>query len=276
MSGKRVFTIALRVVHQVIRDRRTIALIVIGPMLVLTLGAVLFRAEPARISVGIVNEDQGLTSPVTGTIHLGQQIVDELAASDTIELVTLNANETESQLRAGTVKAVIVFQADFTSSFVQSKQVVLHLELEGSDPASSRTITALVNQAAMKALASFAGGSLSTGATAAGSGIQPVTVETTYLYGGPEFDTMDYIAPVYIAILGMFFVFLLACVAFLRERSQGTMERLMATPANRAEIVLGYMVGLGIFAIAQVAVILFFTVWVLTIHYYGSLRGCSS
>jgi ABC-2 type transport system permease protein len=82
---------------------------------------------------------------------------------------------------------------------------------------------------------------------------------------------MDFIAPVYIALLAMFFVFLLACVAFLRERSQGTMERLAATPATRAEIVLGYMSGLGIFALIQVAVILFFTVWVLGIHYRGSL-----
>jgi ABC-2 type transport system permease protein len=49
------------------------------------------------------------------------------------------------------------------------------------------------------------------------------------------------------------------------------MERLAATPATRAEIVLGYMSGLGIFALIQVAVILFFTVWVLDIHYRGSL-----
>jgi ABC-2 type transport system permease protein len=99
----------------------------------------------------------------------------------------------------------------------------------------------------------------------------PVSVQTTYLYGGEEFDMMDFIAPVYIAVLSMFFVFLLACVAFLRERSQGTMERLAATPATHIEIVLGYMLGLGLFALIQVAVILFFTVWVLKIHYLGSL-----
>jgi ABC-2 type transport system permease protein len=57
----------------------------------------------------------------------------------------------------------------------------------------------------------------------------------------------------------------------VRERSQGTIERLMATPANRLEIVLGYLLGLGLFAVIQVAVILFFTVWVLDIHYVGHL-----
>ena len=101
--------------------------------------------------------------------------------------------------------------------------------------------------------------------------VLPVSVDASYLYGGEQFDMMDYIAPVYIILLGMFFVFLLACVAFLRERSQGTIERLSATPATRFEIVLGYMLGLGLFGLIQVAVILFFTVWVIGIHYNVSL-----
>jgi len=271
MSGKRVFTIALRVVRQVMRDRRTVALIVIGPLLVLTLGAILFRAKPAKIPLGFVNEDQGINSQISGSINLGQRIVDELAANDTLVIIKLQANAIEGKLRDGTVQAVIVFPQDFTSDFVKSKQVVLNLQLEGSNPERSLLITAQVNQAAMRALANLGGTGVRAGTTAVGSALQPVTVQATYLYGGPEFDTMDYIAPVYIALLAMFFVFLLACVAFLRERSQGTLERLMATPVNRVEIVLGYMIGLGIFAIVQVAVILFFTVWVLTIHYHGSL-----
>jgi ABC-2 type transport system permease protein len=126
----------------------------------------------------------------------------------------------------------------------------------------------------MKAMAGLASAGFGLPGTAPAGDTEtqlPVTVEATYLFGGQEFDTMDYIAPVYIALLALFFVFLLACVAFLRERSQGTMERLLATPATRLEVVLGYMAGLGLFALLQVAVILFFTVWVLKIHYLGSL-----
>jgi len=110
-----------------------------------------------------------------------------------------------------------------------------------------------------------------TAQTPQGETVLPVSVQATYLYGGEQFDAMDYIAPVYVAILGMFFVFILACIAFLRERSQGTMERLAATPASRWEIVLGYMLGLGLFGLIQVMVILFFTIWVIGIHYNGSL-----
>jgi ABC-2 type transport system permease protein len=272
VNGKRVLTIARRVIRQLTRDRRTIALLFVAPMFVLTLGAILFRSEPARVPLGVVNLDEGISSPMAGSLNLGQRVVDELASSDTLEIIDLTLEVVEDQLSDGTVQAVIVFPADFSASFVATRQAVLDLRLEGSDPTRSMAITAQVAQAATRALAGLAGAGLGEGAAAAGGDTpQPVTVQASYMFGGPEYDTMDYVAPVYIAVLAMFFVFLLACVAFLRERSQGTMERLAATPATRAEIVLGYMSGLGIFAIIQVAVILFFTVWVLNIHYRGSL-----
>ena len=274
MNARRILILAGRVMRQVLRDRRTVALIVIAPILVLTLGALLFRSNPAPVPIGVVNEDQGITLPVGGTINLGQRMADELSAGDSFRLVAVDRSNVDEVLKEGTALAVIVFPEDFTASFMKNRQVTLDLRLEGSDPTRSRALTAYVTQAAMKTLAGMAGtglGSPGSSQTTQGGTALPVSVQTTYLYGGKQFDTMDYIAPVYIALMGMFFIFILASVAFLRERSQGTMERLAATPASRFEIVLGYMLGLGLFALVQVAIILFFTVWVIGIHYLGSL-----
>ncbi len=273
MNARRILKLAVRVIRQVLRDRRTVALIVIAPILILTLGGILFRSEPAVIPIGVVNQDAGIAFPAAGSLNLAQRITDELAAAESLQLVSLNASQVDASLREGAVKAVLVFPDDFTASFFMNHQAVLDLRLEGSEPGRSKTIITHVTQAAMKTLAGLAGSSpgLPAGAQAAGEAGLPVTVQATYLYGGEQFDLMDYIAPVYIALLGMFFVFLLACIAFLRERSQGTMERLAATPVSRWEIVLGYMLGLGLFGLIQVMVILFYTVWVIGIHYHGSL-----
>ncbi|HEY45073.1 MAG TPA: ABC-2 transporter permease [Anaerolineae bacterium] len=274
MSSRRVLTLAQRVMRQVLRDRRTVGLLIIGPMLVLSLGAVLFRSEPAVIPLGVVNEDQGLTVPIVGSIELGQRIVDELTAGDAFNVVFLDHHDVDARLRDGTVQGVIVFPEDFSSKFQENRQVVIDLHIEGSNPTRSMTIIARVTETSMKSLAELVGTSFAipgSPQTSEGEAALPVVVQTTYLYAGEEFDTMDFVAPVYIAILALFFVFLLACVSFLRERSLGTMERLLATPATRIEIVLGYMLGLGLFALIQVAVILFYTVWVLEIHYLGSL-----
>jgi ABC-2 type transport system permease protein len=243
-------------------------------MLVLALGAILFRTDPAPIPLGVVDEDKGLSIPLVGQISMGERIVDELTASDVFDVVMLHREEIDHRLRDSTVQGVLVFPEDFSAEFHQNRQAVLDLRLEGSNPTRSMVITARVTEAAMKALAGLVSmgiGLPGTAETSEGQTKLPVTVEATYLFAGEEFDTMDFVAPVYIALLAMFFVFLLTCVSFLRERTQGTMERLLATPATRLEIVLGYMIGLGLFALIQVLVILFFTIWVLKIHFLGSL-----
>ena len=279
MNLNRVLTLARRVIRQLMHDRRTMALVIVMPILLLTLGAILFRAEPATVPLGVVNLDEGL-SVGAGTIVLGQRIVDELAAGNAFTLLALQPDEGDERLRDGTVQGVLILPADFSAEFRENRQALIDLRLEGSNPSRSRAISAGVTQAAMKALAGLASGSLvlpaaaaaqATEAEPAGPAGLPVKLATTYLYAGEAFDTMDYVAPPYIAFLSFFFVFLLTCVSFLRERSQGTMERLLATPATRVEIILGYMGGLGVFALLQVAVIMSFTIWVLQIHYMGSL-----
>lgn len=274
MNSRRVVILARRVMRQVLRDRRTVGLLIIGPMLVLSLGAILFRSEQTAIPLGVLNEDQGLTSPITGNIQLGQRITDELTASEAFEVSLVDREDWEENLRDGNVQGVIIFPEDFSEKFGENRQMELDLRLEGSNPTRSMTIIGRVTEAGMKTLAELVGSSFGMPGlpqTSEGEDTLPVKIQASYLYAGEEFDLMDYVAPVYIAILAMFFVFLLACVSFLRERSQGTMERLLATPTNRVEVVLGYMLGLGLFALIQVAVILFYTVWVLKIHYLGSL-----
>lgn len=273
MNVRRVLALARRVMRQILRDRRTVGLLLFAPMLVLTLGAILFRAEPALIPLGVVDEDRGMAT-LAGKVILGQGVVEELEAGGAFALVTVAPTEIEDRLRDGSVQAVLVFPEDFSAGFQANRQAVLDLRLEGSNPTRSMAITARVTEAAMKSLAGLLASGLGMpGAAQPGGGEAslPVTVRASYLFAGEEFDTMDFVAPVYIGFLALFFVFLLTCVSFLRERSQGTMERLLATPARRVEVVLGYMGGLGFFALIQVAVILFFTVWVLKIHYLGSL-----
>ena len=51
------------------------------------------------------------------------------------------------------------------------------------------------------------------------------------------------------------FFFLISGMALLKERTSGTLERLLATPVKRSEIVYGYMLSYGLIAILQTAVV---------------------
>jgi ABC-2 type transport system permease protein len=92
-----------------------------------------------------------------------------------------------------------------------------------------------------------------------------------YLYGGPGFDTLDYFGAAFIGLVVFFLVFVITIVAFLNERSQGTLERLMASPLRRGEIVVGYMLGFTVLAFIQSAEVLVFSLAVLKVHNQGNV-----
>ena len=99
----------------------------------------------------------------------------------------------------------------------------------------------------------------------------PLVVMTLIGLSFPQAGVLDYIAPALLATLALFFGFLLTGISFLRERSQGTLERLMASPLSRMDIVVGYLCGFFIFALAQTLIILLFTIYVLDVNYHGDL-----
>ncbi len=99
----------------------------------------------------------------------------------------------------------------------------------------------------------------------------PLVVMTLIGLSFPEEAVLDYIAPALLTTLALFFSFLLTGISFLRERSQGTMERLMSSPVSRLDIVAGYLFGFFIFALTQTLIVLLFTIYVLDVHYAGDL-----
>lgn len=264
MDMRRVVILARRVFTQILHDRRTMVLFMVMPLLVLTLAALLLRSSPKDLALGVVNEDVGADTPL-GHISLAEMIEKELDASDSFAVIELERDQVEAALKDGRVKGAVIFAANFSQAVSEGGQTKVELRLEGSNPSTASNVRNNLSRLIMQRMASLA---TMTGQEAVGA---PVVIEPSFMYGGPEYDSLDYIAPVYIVFFVFFFIFLLTCVFFLRERSQGTMERLMATPINRLEIVLGYMIGLGIFALIQSAVVLLFTVWVLDIDYAGNL-----
>jgi ABC-2 type transport system permease protein len=84
-------------------------------------------------------------------------------------------------------------------------------------------------------------------------------------------DTFDNIGPFLIGFFTFFFVFLIAGVSFLRERTSGTLEKLLSTPLRRWEIVVGYVLGFGIFTTVQSAIIVWFSIHVLDMMMFGSI-----
>ena len=247
MSGHRVAALTRRLLQGFRRDRRTLALLFVAPLVILGLLGYLMRGSSVP-AVGVANEDQG---------PIGAAVTRALEQSSLISTTTISASDGDSKLKDGSLAAYIVFPSDF-SQRAQSGLIAPQVHFEGSQPGSATPVLQALQQA------------LSSSASQAPGAIR-FAPQLTYLYGGPDLDTLDYFGAAAIGLIVFFLVFVITIVSFLNERSQGTLERLMASPLRRGEIVLGYMVGFTMLALIQSAEVLVFCLAVLKVHNQGSV-----
>jgi ABC-2 type transport system permease protein len=246
MSGRRIGAITRRLLQQFRRDHRTLALLFVAPIVILALLGYMIRGSSSTPSVGIANEDQG---------PLGTTLASALERSTLISATTIQASDGDSKLKDGSLVAYIVFPAEF-SQRAQSGTIAPEVHLEGSQPGTSVPVLQALQQA------------FASSGPAASVHFQP---QIQYLYGGPGLDRLDYFGAAFIGLIVFFLVFVITIVAFLNERSQGTLERLMASPLRRGEIVIGYMIGFTVLALVQSAEVLLFALAVLKVYNQGNV-----
>lgn len=233
--------IALRILWQFRRDRRTLALIFVVPMVIMGLMTALIRSG-----------SQSLTMTVTGPgVPPGVALA---LPEGGVKLKDIGAKSPEQAIRDGDVYAVLTVPREGAGGAT--------LLVEGSDPGRTKG----AEQIARLLKASLGGGAEIAAGTAL---IQPIP--TAYLHAGPQFTTTDTLAAALIGLFVILFTYLLSAVGVLRERSQGTLERLRASPVTTTETVLGYLGGFLAFGIVQSVIVLGFLVGVLRIHHSGNL-----
>lgn len=97
------------------------------------------------------------------------------------------------------------------------------------------------------------------------------SISNHYRYGDDDTGFFAKIVPILMGFLVFLFVFLISGLALLRERTSGTLDRLLATPVKRSEIVFGYMLGYGFISIIQSTIIVVTTIWLLKIEVVGNI-----
>jgi len=95
-------------------------------------------------------------------------------------------------------------------------------------------------------------------------------INYSYLNGSDDMSAFDATAAYMMGYFVFFFVFIIAGVSFLRERVSGTLDRVLATPIRRYQIVLGYFLGFGVFVFIQTVLIQLFMVYALSVAVKGS------
>lgn len=218
----------LRIVKQMLGDRRSLALILIAPLLILGLLYLLLG-------------DSSYVPKIAADKTVPAAIVEKLEQQD-VELYSVDESaEVQSDLESGKTDAVLTMDGNGLT--------IQMLDAGGSKAAS---VTKAVKQAA--------------------EGLNPQGGMTVrYLYGNADSNLFNSLGYMLLGVLSFFFVFIISGISFVRERSSGTLERLMLTPIRRWHVVAGYTLGFGFFAALQSILVILFTKYVLRMEFAGSM-----
>lgn len=222
-----------------LRDKRTLALMFVAPLLILTLMYFLFNGNTVDPKLGVVGVDQSL--------------------ADGFEKADINVKEFESFSKK------MVADKDLDGVLEQENEKMT-LTLRNDDPSKAKALQMKINQVVTaQAQAKLIG------QNPVLAKLAPQKIETTYVYGDKDTVFFDVLSPILVGFFVFFFVFIISGIGLLRERTTGTLERLMATPIRRWEIVTAYLIGFGIFAVIQTIIVVVYAITALDIVLVGSV-----
>lgn len=243
----RILAIIKRILIQTVKDKRTLALMMIAPLILLSLVYFLFNSNStSKLKVGVYKTNENFN--------------EYLKESD-IEIIKYNNNENiKDKIIEHNLKAFITMDTN-----------KLYVTYENSTPSDSTQIKAKVQGVLVKEQISVLKDIVSKFNNNSFKVQDSVSVENSYIFGDENLSFFDTLSPILIGFFVFFFVFLISGISLLKERTSKTLEKLLSTPIKRYEIVLGYLLGYGIFAIIQTIVLVFFAIYVLGIRLEGNI-----
>jgi ABC-2 type transport system permease protein len=228
VSGMRISALVIRIIRQFLRDKRTLAMMLVAPLLILTMLHLVFNGENYIPKVGFVD------APVV--------------VMEKLDLEDAKVTEYDSVKMAKEDALVREIDGYITFNGLMIDKIVL----EGSDPSVNGAVMKWIQQAT-KPLTPSQG-----------------NLSVDYLHGSEDMGQFDYFGPVLLGFFAFFFVFIISGISFLRERTSGTLEKLLSSPLRKWEIVIGYVIGFGIFTMLQATLIAWYAIYVLGMLMEGS------
>jgi ABC-2 type transport system permease protein len=244
----------------IFRDRGTIAMLIILPIMLLIIFGFAIRLDPKHLPTSIINYDN---SPLT------RNFVTNLQASGYFQINDTSGNEQAAHkaLAASKTSFVITIPADFTRKFIRGENPELLVELDATDPGSSASALSNIQPILTQAINEFSARGLNNPPQPQSRSVNLI-IHRNY----NESNRSEYnIVPGLIGVLLTLTLVMLTSSAITSEISVGTMEMLLTTPLKPVEIIIGKVLPYVVLGYVQLTSILIFGKLLINIPIEGSL-----
>ncbi|MCX8061544.1 MAG: ABC transporter permease [Anaerolineales bacterium] len=262
MINSRLVALIRKEFIQIRRDPRTLALIIIIPIMQLFLLGYAATNDVRNVPLAVLDRDRSSSA---------RRLLDAYRAADYFRITHTVDSERELRdlINRGVVRAGLIIPPDYGKKLSSGEQASVAFVLDGTDPTVASTALSaaqLIGQAHATTI-------LSERTQRQGLGINlepPLEVRTQGWYN-PDLVSAYFMIPGVIGMILYALTSVLTATAIVRERERGTIEQLIVTPIRPLELVIGKLLPYVVLAIINAIEVLVLGAWWFDVPVRGDL-----
>ncbi len=254
---QRIISIILKEFIQLRRDRRTLAMIVVIPIIQMGIFGYALSTDIKHVS--LVVWDASNTPESRELIQSFRQ-----TEAFSLNFYATDYDDISRRIESGEARVALVIPPEYAHHLQRRETATVQFLTDGSEPTSG--IQALANAS----LIVQAKGAELMGRAQLSQLSLPLSLQPRVWYN-PAMQSSIFYLPGLVGLILQMLTVMLTAFAIVRERENGTIEQLNVTPLRRGELIVGKLIPYVVIAYAQVILVLTTAVVVFRMPIQGNL-----
>jgi ABC-2 type transport system permease protein len=262
MVNYRLISIIRKEFIQIWRDPRTLALILVMPLMQLILLGYVFETEISELPLVVFDQDRGPGA---------RALLDAYRAADYFDIAfdVDSEDQIANLIDSGDASLGLIIPPDYSTQIRGDGKADVVFVIDGSDPTIASTALAVAQQIGWQHATEVQTQRL-TRAGLSASGEMPLEIHT-HVWFNPDMVDSYFMVPGIIGFILYGITSILTATTIVRERERGTIEQLIVTPIRSWELVVGKLLPYVILALFDTIMILILGSWLFGVPIRGDV-----
>lgn len=263
MKRSALRAIAKKEFIQIQRDRTTILMVFVFPMMMLVLYGFGIRYDVKSVPVTILDRD--------GT-QKARQYIERFEHSPyfSVKHHVTSYQNLQQDIDRGITRIGIVVPPDFSERLSSNRQGVVQVIVDGTDSNTATIAMSYVNAITQQYSTSIVAQSMDSLLRRTQVPVQAIEAESR-IWFNPNLESVQFIVPGIIAIIMMMVGTVLTAITIVREKEQGTIEQIVSSPIGRYELMIGKVIPYALLSYMDFLLIVFASYLLFHVEIKGSL-----
>lgn len=221
--------VAIKELHQIARDRRTLGILLLFPALMLLLYGYALNFDIRNVRIAVQDLDRSTSSRDLVSAFVNSGYFDLVGYVDATAEVNALVNRNEA-------RALLVVPARFEEDVTNRRPTTVQVIIDGDNANTASTVMGY----AQAIVAEYSADVLVRARATGGAGVPapPVTLEPRIWYN-PQLSSTLFLVPGLIAFIAMITAVVSTALSVVREKERGTMEQIRMSPIGPVAFILG-------------------------------------